>query len=182
MVLALSAGFLFGAALNAQIAPQGIDAVRVEKQLRGKLGRLVIMLTGTDSVQTRYLEEALALQLLKLNVGVVSRLRVERLLAEEMIKNRAVGDKDPRKAIHATSIAKSAGATAIVIGTLHVEPRQALATPAQPSPPARVVRCVSLQLVSADTEEILWTTCQELDESVSYSDMAQQLVLPLLKE
>jgi len=120
--------------------------------------------------------------LLKQNIGVVSRLKVERLLAEEMVKNRTVGDKDPRKAIHATSIAKSAGATAILIGSLVVEPRLAPSAAGDRSASARVVRCVSLQLVGVDTENILWTSCQEFDESVTYNDMAKQLVLSLGKE
>jgi endonuclease YncB( thermonuclease family) len=96
-----------------------VATARVDKDVSRKLSKVVIMLTG-DTFQTRYVEEALTVQLLKQGVGVVSRLRVERLLAEEMVKNRTLTEKDPRKAIHATAIAKNAGATGILVGTTTV--------------------------------------------------------------
>lgn len=150
-----------------------IASIRVEKALAPRLKKVVIMLTGADSVQTRLLEETLGLQLLKQEIGVVSRLRVERLLAEEMVKNRSASEKDQPKAIHSTTIAKNAGATAILSGTLHNEARVKLGEK-EVSP--RLVRCVSLQLLSVETEEVLWSAYGEFDDSVSYIEMARQLL------
>ncbi|MBM3333819.1 hypothetical protein FJY63_04075, partial [Candidatus Sumerlaeota bacterium] len=70
-----------------------VTALSVSKKAPTDLGVVVIMLTGADNTQTRLLEDVLGLWLRQQRIGVVSRLRVERLLAEEMVKNRGAAEK-----------------------------------------------------------------------------------------
>jgi hypothetical protein len=182
-------GFVLGvlaleAAERTSLAPfpkPDTATAMVDKDVQKKLSRVVILLTG-ETVQTRYVEEALTVQLLKRGVNVVSRLRVERLLAEEMVKNRTLSEKDPRKAIHATAIAKNAGASAILVGTVNIEPRVPAGQAGDRNSTVRLFKCISLQLVSVDTEDILWATCQEFDESVTYNEAANHIVASVKNE
>jgi len=158
------------------------DSSRQLDFITQQMGRLVIMLTGADAVQTRLLEEVLTLQLLKQGLEVVSRLQVERLLAEQLVKKPPTGEKDTRKAIHATSVAVDAKATALVVGTINNETRVPPGRTGERSQTARFVKTVSLQLVGVPGENILWATCQEFDEAVSYNAMAEQLASAMGKD
>jgi len=163
--------------------------------------RAVILFTGDDSLRTKVMEDALALELMNAGMEVVSRSQVETLIAEKM--SEAMAGKEgteqkkegteqkpesasrPFKVVGAVSVAKEARANIVLIGTMledhsvfvRTEKRkedQVLSGPI-------VMVGASIQVVGVETDTVLMVLVGEwtMRSGLSISGAASVLASPL---
>jgi len=183
-----SGGGELGSAVKFALSPMGR-----EKLASARLG--VVLFSGVESLRTRAMEDAVALELMNTGMEVVSRPRVETLLAEKLAETIPVApgkegsDQKPDPSVRplepvgVVQIAKAAGAQFALIGTMLDErQRSALVSTGKPGQLLEqplVVVTVSIQVVDVESNSLLMVLLGHWPNGTSIPEAAQELASTL---
>lgn len=153
--------------------------------------RAAVFFSGGDPLRAKVMEDALALELMNARLEIVSRSRVETLIAEKMAetvpalsrevtKQKPEPGRRPLEPVGAVQVARAAGAQIVFIGTM-LDERQhsALVSPGKISQMLDqpiVVVAVSIQVVDVETDTVLMVLLVQWPNGASFLEAADQLV------
>ncbi len=181
-------------------AASGVHAaVSTGAALRLKKARTaVILFTGADALRTKVMEDALAVQLMGAGIRVVSRSKVELLIAEKLAETE---QQEPSSALPGESqtsappasrarplgvveVARAAGADVALIGTMvdaiSVAVPQAGREPGYLTNQAVMLLAASIQVVDLeDTNMVAMVVTGSWPKGIAFDDSAVALAEPL---
>jgi hypothetical protein len=187
-----------GPAVRSAAAPGAQQRLRAAR-------RAVILFTGADSLRTKVMEDVLAQDLMNAGIEVVSRSRVETLIAQKIGEEAppaVAGDEPDQKApkagseqkaepprrplepIGACQVARAAGAQLVLIGTV-LEDRAAVVSAGKKGEDARVleqpivVLTASIQVVDVESDAILLLLVGDWTSGRTIVEAAGDLAAPL---
>lgn len=157
--------------------------------------RAAVFFSGGDPLRAKVMEDALALELMNARLEIVSRSRLETLIAEKMAetvqpappkevtKQKPEPGRRPLEPVGAVQVARAAGAQIMLIGTM-LDERQhsALVSPrkiSQMLDQPTVVVTVSIQVVDVETDAVLMVLLVQWPNGASFLEAADQLVKSL---
>ena len=192
--------------LTGSAQPEGQPVMRYALLTGGqeklaKARRAVILFTGVDSLRTKTMEDALAVELASMGIDIVSRSRFESLIAEKMAEayaaervaqatpsKEATAQKPeppvaPPKPVGAIQVAKGVGAQIVLIGTMLDErQRSELVAAGKPGrlldQPLLLVNA-SIQVVDVESDSVLMLIFGQWPDGTSIGDASSALGLPI---
>ena len=126
--------------------------------------KVAIFLSGSDSLLTKIMEDALAIQLSNTGLTVINRETLEKNVGEQLTKKRK---EKLEGAISALEVGTAVNAESILTGIVFIEPNEGKL----PS-----VKIASFQLIAVEDGKTLITLLFESENGKSFSDIAKLFV------
>ncbi|MDO8589488.1 MAG: hypothetical protein Q7T82_20895 [Armatimonadota bacterium] len=166
---------------STAVAPQSAERAK-------SIRRAIVIINGGDPLRSRAMEDAMAIELSSLGIQTVSRAKVDKIVDDLGRRDSATADKTKaaQPSVSILDVAKVARAEAVISGNMLEErlrsgawtPSKQLSLTDVLDQPIVVVTA-SLQIVDAETDEILLVVMGDYRGGKTIPDAASDLVKPI---